>query len=498
MDRAQAAMRRDPARLHRDGLAEGLHRLLVAAGLGEELAQVAPRARVGRLEPHRLAKGGFRVRVPALRVEGHAEPAVERRRLRLERERLAVRGLGLRVPPLPAQAEGEVRPRDHVLGIETHRLAQGGLGLREPALPAHGDAELDVEVRVLGREGHRAAELSLGGAKQPLRFEREPEVGVQVGVARLELDDPLVHAHLVGPLGLAAVDRREGEVRVQPTRLAPDRLDQGGLRLRVAALPLEHAAEPRPPAGAARVEARRPGECPDRLAIPPLPLEHEPEAPVQDRRRGPQRDRRAIRLRGLAPAALAPMGLGVLHVHARRGGIEVNGTAEGDGRLRVAAERGEGRAEPAVRNRVGRGQAQRGLECAHRLLGSPQPGEGHREGVVRLAAARGQTDRLARGGLLLRRLAEPPADRGEPQPRGGMVALAADRGPERPLRGRPLALPLERQAQLELRLHAARIERQGRGQRLLGVGVAPLAEGPIAAVETERELGHLTAPRGAG
>src|SRR4029077_658474 len=114
--------------------------------------------------------------------------------------------------------------------------------------------------------------------------------------------------------------------------------------------------------------------------------------------------------------------------------------------------------------------------------------EGHREGVLCLAAARGKPHRLARGGLLLASLAEAAAHRGEAQPRGGVIALAADGGAEGGLGGGPLALTLEGEAELELRLDAAGIEGQRGGERLLGVRVAPLPERAVPALEAEGEL----------
>src|SRR5262249_58726061 len=51
------------------------------------------------------------------------------------------------------------------------------------------------------------------------------------------------------------------------------------------------------------------------------------------------------------------------------------------------------------------------------------------------------------------------------------------------------ALVLERQAELELGLHAARLDRDRGGQRLLGVGVAAVAERARARIEAEGEAG---------
>src|SRR4029077_5605370 len=232
--------------------------------------------------------------------------------------------------------------------------------------------------------------------------------------------------------------------------LPAQRLEQGRLRVAVSSLALEHAAQARPPARARGVEPRRAGVGGDRLAIAALPLEHEPEAPVERGLRGPQRGRRAVGLRRLAPAPLAPVGLGMLEVYTEGGGIETRGAAEGGRRVAVPSQGGQRRAEAGVGDRARGGEANRLLEGAHRLLRPPEPPEGHREGVLRFAAARGQPHRLARGGLLLASLAEAAAHRGEAQPRGGVIALAADGGAEGGLGGGPLALTLEGEAELEL------------------------------------------------
>ena len=60
----------------------------------------------------------------------------------------------------------------------------------------------------------------------------------------------------------------------------------------------------------------------------------------------------------------------------------------------------------------------------------------------------------------------------------------------------PLPLALERDAQLEVRLDAARIEQKGRPQLGLGLGIAPRSEGAVAALEPHGELVHTPHRKG--
>jgi hypothetical protein len=123
-------------------------------------------------------------------------------------------------------------------------------------LAAHRDAELDVEIRVVRRQRDGSPELALGGAEQPLRLQGQAQIGVQVRVVRLEADRALIGARLLGPLGLATVDRGEAHVGVEKVRLQPQGVLQRGLRVREAPLPLEHTPEARPPEAAGGREPR--------------------------------------------------------------------------------------------------------------------------------------------------------------------------------------------------------------------------------------------------
>src|SRR5690242_176585 len=100
-------------------------------------------------------------------------------------------------------------------------------------------------------------------------------------VARLQADGLLVDARFLPPLALATIDHGQPQVGVDAVGLPAERLEQRDLRVGEAALALEHAAEPRAPAGARGIEPGRTRVGAHRLAVAPLPLEHEPEATVE-------------------------------------------------------------------------------------------------------------------------------------------------------------------------------------------------------------------------
>src|SRR5882724_10324487 len=187
---------------------------------------------------------------------------------------------------------------------------------------------------------------------------------------------------------------------------------------------------------------------------------------------------------------MASQGITQVPARAERARLEADRLAKRHHRFLVAALSQEDHAETVVEDGIGGRHRDRLAVGYRRLVDLAQTRERDRQVVPGLRVGRRQADRLPDGLFLLDVLALPAAVRGQAKPGQRVVTLVADRLAERGLGWAPLALALERDAELEMRLDAPGLEGEGRAQLRLRLGIAALAQREIAAVQTSAEFVH--------
>ena len=318
-----------------------------------------------------------------------------------------------------------------------------------------------MEIGIARGQRHRTAKGGRGPRQESLGLEGEAEVPVKMGIVGTQPDRIGVGLGLLRPLAEAPRCGGEPQVRLQEVRCAAHGVSEGRLRLGVSALALEHQPQPAQPEAIGRDEAHGARIGDHRFRGTAHALEDAGEAAVQVRVVGFEGERLAIGRRRLRPFPLPAVRIAQMDVRAHRAGLQAHRLAKGVRRFPVLALGDEHHAEAVVEDGVGRCDRHRLAVGADRLVRLAEARERHRQVVAHLGIVRREPRRFADRLLLVGVFALAAAGRGEAQPGERMVALSPDRRAIRRLGVGPLPLALERDAQLEVRLDAARIEHAG-------------------------------------